>query len=276
MNFLAAAARRLAWEDYEKVSVAMICRDARSTLHTFYRRFPNKPALMYAAVLVTFRERLKAFSRTMAAETWKDASPQTIVYRLVDEIVASTLTVPTIGITQLAMRLGMSKPLAAKPYLEFRTAIIDRSVELLAPKLKVPNAMESVRTAMQMVLAMAADEAWRHGIPVTTGRKRNLAETCADMVLRYLGLPAGKRDIARTGALHAIEPAFPERLQISYAINKRSLKRYAKRVNASRKPEFILDDPIDPENAVILTTKAERCKTEKPMKRPRKRRFKLL
>jgi AcrR family transcriptional regulator len=277
MNFLGALARRLAWEDYEKVSVAMICRDARSTLHTFYRRFPNKRALEYAAIYVTFKERIKAFDRAMAPVTWKDASPQAIIHRLVDEIIASTLTVPTIGITQLALRLGMSKPMAAEPCLEFRTAITDRAVELLAPQLTIPNPKESMRAAIQMVLAMAADEAWRHGIPLTTSQKRKLAKTSGDMVLRYLGLPAAKRDVASMPAVHPEAAEFPEKLQFEYAIRKRSLRRYAKRINASHKPAFTLGFLVDPLDAVILATKAERRKTEKPMKRrPPKRRFRLI
>lgn len=277
MNFLNAAARRLAWEDYEKVSVAMICRDARSTLHTFYRRFPNKRALEYAAIYVTFKERLKIFDRAMALVTWKDASPQTVVYRLVGEIIASTLTVPTIGITQLALRLGMSKPMAAEPYLEFRTAVVDRAVELLAPKLVIPKPKEPIRTALQMVLAMATDEAWRHGIPLTTRRRQELAETYAAMVLRYMDLPVVKRDAAKSQVIELLDADFPERLQFEYAVYKRSLMRYAKKINASHKPAFTLGFSVDPEDAVILVTKAERRKIEKPMKRqPRKRRFRLL
>ncbi|MDE2165922.1 MAG: hypothetical protein KGJ66_06255 [Alphaproteobacteria bacterium] len=275
MNFLGALARRLAWEDYEKVSVAMICRDARSTLHTFYRRFPNKRALEYAAIYVTFKERIKAFDRAMTPGTWKDASPQTIVYRLVDEIIASTLTVPTIGITQLALRLGMSKPVAVEPYLKFRTAVADRAVELLAPKLTIPKPQKSIRMAMEMVLAMAADEAWRHEIPLTASRERKLAETYSDIVLRYLGLSPGKRSVADT-ALRPADAEFPEKLQFEYAVNRSALRAYEKKVNASRKPEFTLGHPIDVEDAVTLATKAERRKTEKPIKRPRKRRFKLI
>ncbi|HEV2163140.1 MAG TPA: hypothetical protein VGR52_13035 [Stellaceae bacterium] len=277
MNFLGALARRLAWEDYEKVSVAMICRDARSTLHTFYRRFPNRRALEYAAIYVTFKERTKAFDRAMAPVTWKDASPQTIIHRLVDEFIASTLTVPTIGITRLALRLGMSKPMAAEPYLGFRTAVVDRAVELLAPKLAIPKPKEPIRTALQMVLAMAADEAWRHGIPLTMRHKRKLAETYAAMILRYLDLPAGKGDTADIGTLHPVEAEFPEMLQFEYAVNKRSLIHYAKEINTSHKPVFTLGFLVDPEDAAILTTRAERRKTEKPMKRrPHKRRFRLL
>src|SRR5690348_11823273 len=135
MNFFSAAARRLAWVDYEKVSVAMICRDARSTPYTFYRRFPNKQAFLYGLVLVSFREQTKAFNRAMDPDVWKDAGPKAIARRLVDEVIAGTLTVPMIGVTQLAVRIAMSKSKGAESYVEFREAVIKRSIELLSSKL---------------------------------------------------------------------------------------------------------------------------------------------
>ncbi len=45
MIFFNFAVRRLAWEDYKKVGVAMICRDAGSTPYTFYRAVPEQTGL---------------------------------------------------------------------------------------------------------------------------------------------------------------------------------------------------------------------------------------
>jgi AcrR family transcriptional regulator len=276
MAFFNSAARRLAWEPYERVSVAMICRDANSSRYTFYHRFPSKPALMYGLVLVTYRELIRDFNRTMAPEAWKDATPQAIVRRLVDEVVASTMTVPTIGVTQLAIQIAMSKPEGAEPYFEFRAAVIDRAIKLLSAKLEIRNAKKFVRIAIQMVLAMATDEAWRHGIPFTTERKRELASEYNNLVLHCLSLPSSWRDAKDVEAVHPLDAEFPEHFQIDYGITKRTLGEYEKVVNQSRKPEFRLDHPVDVENAVILATKAERRKPEKPIKRPHKRRFNLL
>ncbi len=279
MAFFNAAARRLAWEDYERVSVAMICRDARSSRYTFYRRFLSKRALEYGLVLVTFREMIRDFNRAMALEAWKDATPQAIVYRLVDEVIARTMTVPTIGVTHLAMRLAMNKPKGAEPYLEYRAAIINRAVELLSPRLgirRARRAQRAVRNAIQMLLAMTTDEAWRHGIPFTTKRKRELARIYGNLVLRFLGLPPGLRDTRDVGAVHPLDAEFPEHLQIDYGITKRTLQVLEKTVNASRKPEVILHEPVDPQDAVILATRKENLKTEKPQKRRRRRRFRYL
>lgn len=276
MVFFNSAARRLAWEGYERVSVAMICRDARSSRYTFYRRFPSKPALMHGLVLVTFREMIRDFNRAMAAETWKEATSQQIVHRLVDEVIASTMTVPTIGVTQLAIRIATSNPKGAEPYFEFRAAVIDRAVELLSSKLETKNPKETVRAALQMLLAMATDEAWRHGIPFTTERKRELAGMYSNLVLRCLGLPPGRRDTKDVGAIHPTDAEFPEHIQIDYGITKRTLQELEKTVNASRKPEFVLVEPVDPQDAVILDTRKENLKTEKPQKRKRRRRFRLI
>jgi AcrR family transcriptional regulator len=270
MAFFNAAARRLAWEGYERVSVAMICRDARSSRYTFYRRFPSKPALEYGLVLVTFRERIRAFNRAMDPKAWKDATPQAIVRRLVDEVIANTMTVSTIGVTQLAMRIAMSKPKGAEPYLEYRRAVIDRAVELLAPRLKIRRAKRAVRIAIQMLLAMATDETWQHGIPFTTERKQELARIYRNLVLRCLRLPPGRRDPQDLGTFDPDRSEFPEYLQIDYGITKRTLQVLARTVKASRKPGFVLDKLVDPQDAVILATRKENLKTGKPQKRQRR------
>jgi len=273
MTFFNSAAWRLSWEDYEKVSVATVCRNAHSTPYTFYKRFPSRPAFEYALVRVTFLEMTGGFNRAMAPETWKDATPQAIIFRLVDEIVANTLSAPAIGVIQLAMRIRMSKPKGAEPYIGYRSAVIDRAVELLFPKLEIPNAKESVRTAFKMLLAMATDEAWRHGIPFQTERKRELAGIYGNLIFRCLGLPPGKRDSKDFGAAHTFVSGFPEQLQISYGITKYHLYEYARDVKASRKPKF---EPDTPEDASILVTRKESLKTEKSIKRKRKRVYKML
>jgi hypothetical protein len=221
---------------------------------------------------VTFLEMTGGFNRAMAPEAWKDATPQAIIFRLVDEVITNTLSVPTIGVIQLAMRIRMSKPKGAEPYIQFRSAVIDRAVELLSPKLEIPNAKESVRNVIQMLLAMATDEAWRHGIPFQTERKRELAGIYSNLLFRCLGLPPGKRNSKDLGPLQPIASRLPEQLQITYGITKYHLYEYARDVKASRKPEFRADSF---EDAGILFTRKESLKTEHPRK-PRKRIARML
>ncbi len=276
MNYFNAATQRLAWEDFEKVSVAMICRNAHGTTDSFYCRFPSKRAFEYALVRVTFQEMTRNFNRAMAPEAWKKAPARAIIYRLVDEVIASTMNVPTIGVTQLAVRIGMSKPKGAKPYLEFRAAIMDRAVELLAPKLEIRNPQETIRNVFQMVLASVTDEAWRHGIPFKTKRKDELVEIYSNLVFRCLQLPPGRRNPKNVGAIHSDRTEFPEHFKIAYGITKQSLAKYEKDVNSSRKPKFILGSPVNPADGSILMTRKEELKTEKPIKRERKRIARML
>lgn len=276
MAFFNSAARRLAWEDYERVSVAMICRDARCSRFTFYRRFPSKPALMQGLVLVTFGEMIRDFNQAMDPKAWKDATPQAIVHRLVDEVIARTMTVPTLGVTQLAIRIAMSMPKGAEPYFEFRAAVIDRSVALLSPRLAIRNAKIAVHNTFKMLLAMATDEAWRHGIPFTTDRKRELAGIYENLVLRCLGLPPGQRHPSDVRAIHPLDAEFQEHLQIAYGFNKRTLAELERAVKGSRKPEFALSSPVDPQDAMIFNTRKENLKTEKPQRRKRRQRFRMI
>jgi len=272
MKFFNSAALRLSWEDYERVSVGMICRNAPSTLFTFYRRFPSMPAFEYALVRVTFLEMTRGFGRELAPEAWKDAKPQAIIFRLVDMVIANTMSVPVIGVIQLAMRIRMSKPKGAEPYIQFRSAVIDRAVELLSPKLEIPNAKESVRNAIQMLFAMATDEAWRRGIPIQTERKRELAGIYSNLIFKCLGLPPGKRDSKDLGAFNPFVTVFPEQLQFTYGITKYHLYEYARDVRASKKPEFRVEIP---EDVPILATRKEILRTEHP-REPRKRTSSML
>jgi hypothetical protein len=253
----------------------MICRDARSTRYTFYKRFPSKPAFEYALVLVSFGEMTRAFKQAMEPKTWKEATPQAIVHRLVDEVIANTMTVPSIGVTQLAIRIAMSKPKGAKPYFEFRAAIIDRAEELLIPKLTIKNPKEAVRNAIQTLLAIATDEAWRQGIPFTTERKRELAAIYDNLVLHCLGLPPARRSIRESGVVDSPDTQFAEHLRAFYGISKRYLRIYEKLIKTSQKPVFVLNGP-DMADAEILETMKEDRKTEKPQKRRRKRTHKMI
>lgn len=163
MNFFDAAARRLAWNDYEKVSVAMICRDARSTRYTFYRRFPNKQAFYYALVLVTFRSRIAAFSRAMHEFELQKPTASEIIARIVDEVIAGTMTVSGIGVTQLAVRIGTSKPKGAEPYVAYRKAVTAAAVDLLSPKLKGDNAAGHCPGAHPRYRTTRGSARWRDG-----------------------------------------------------------------------------------------------------------------
>ena len=127
-----------------------------------------------------------------------------------------------------------------------------------------------------MVLAMATDEAWRHGIPFKTKRKSELVEIYSNLVFGYLQLPPGRRNPKNAGAIHSDRTEFPEHFKIAYGITKQSLAKYEKDVNSSRKPKFILGSPVNPADGSILMTRKEELKTEKPIKRERKRIARML
>lgn len=266
MNFFEAAARRLAWNDYERVSVTMICRDARSTPYTFYRRFPNKHAFLYALVLVTFRSRTTAFADAMHAFGSQKRTVAEIIDRIVDEVIAGTMTVFGIGATQLAVRVGMSKPIGAEPYITYRETVADRAAALLSPERAGYDQQWRVRSAVQILFAIATDEAWRHGIPFTTARKRALAAEYGRLMSSLIGI---KENGGKHGRLsYAILPEwpFPEAMKTAYPLSKRALRSYEKEVNASQRPEFPLPEPIEPLDALIAVTREENRKTEKPIK----------
>lgn len=275
-NFFVAAARRLAWNDYEAVSVAMICRDARSTPYTYYRRFPNKRAFLYALVLVTFRERTASFERKLHGQDWENQKPQAIVREIVAEVIGGTMTVSAIGVTQLAIRIGMSKAKGAEPYLQYRAVVVDRAIKLISPKLDIADSEARVRSAIHILFAIATDEAWRHGIPFSAARLKELANSYCRHTMSFLGLPFSETDHAHLAAV-IIEPQYSEDIKSLYPLTKRELRAYEKDINASRKSEFRMDEPIDPMDIVIAATRDEQRKSQQPLRRakPKSKRHRI-
>jgi len=285
MNFFDAATRRLAWNDYENISVAVICRDARSTPYTFYRRFPNRRAFLYALVLVTFRARTSAFIKTMSEFASKERTVAEIIDRIVDEVIAGTMTVSGMGATHLAVRIGTSKSKGAEPYLAYRKTVTDTAVDLLSPKMRGDDAKGRIRSIVQMLFAAAADEAWQGGIPFTTAHKRERAKEYGRLVRRYLGIAAGDSGGVRLSAAILPHQPFPETMQAAYPLSKRKLRAYEREVNRSQKPGFPLGNPVEPLDIGIAATRDENRKTQKPFKRRtliepskphRKRRFRVV
>ncbi len=269
MNFFDAAARRLAWNDYDAVSVSMICRDARSTPYTFYRRFPNKRAFLYALVLVTFRSRTSAFIKEMSEFASKERTAVEIIDRIVDEVIAGTMTVSGMGVTHLAVRIGMSTSKGAEPYLTYRRTVTATAVDLLSPKLKGDDARGRIRSVVQMLFATATDEAWRYGIPFTTAHKRDRAKEYGLRARQCLGIAGGDSSEGQLSMAILLDQPFPEQMKTAFPLSKRALRSFAKDINRSQKPDFPLGDPIEPLDIMIAATRDENRKTQKPLrKRP--------
>jgi len=282
--FFAAAVRRYAWNDYERVGVRELGAYAGVSADTFYDRFGSQRAFWYAVATAQFQGAIRAMNREFDPTTWAEAPPQTIIRRIAGHVV-NGLAGDTIGITRMAVRLAMTAPRAAEAFEEYRSALTDRAVTLLAPKLKLKLAdqEEVVRQGMRAVLAVAADTSWRHSGPLLRRERESMINDLTDQMCRSLGISNTKAGRS-TNAVEEreTEPAmiaiFREALQErDLPIYRRNLKAFEKAVNDSRKPKVTLSGRfIDPEDARTVSLIYEQPKPRERRLRKIKRRFRLL
>jgi AcrR family transcriptional regulator len=296
--FRSAAVRRYAWEDYERIEVRKLAREAGVSVYTFYNRFGGLEAFWYALAGSQFQAATRAMDRELDPKAWGDAPPGKIIRRIVEHVVTG-MDCDTIGITRMCVRLAMTAPKAAESFRDYRSAITDRAIELLAPKLDAPDPKEAVRQAMRMVLAIAADTSWHHHGPLLSRERELMIDEITSLMCVSLGLPKPRKSINRFAVVDvekAINASFETALQDELPIYKVDLKAFEKAVNSSSKPmpslghEYIkirkhvgkrkweeIKVPIlNPDDAWILNTKKEIPKSDRRIKPKRERIYKTL
>jgi hypothetical protein len=237
--------------------------------------------------------------REFDPKAWGDASPEKIIRRIVEHVVRG-MNGDTIGITRMAVRLAMTAPKAAESFCDYRSAITDRAVKLLAPKIKLADPKEAVRQAMRMVLAIAADVSWHHNGPLLSRERELMIDEVKGLMCRSLGLDntKGRRRSAfeADDTEKAMNASFQAALLDELPIYKVDLKAFEKAVSSSSKPmpsvsnEFVTMRKrvgkrkweaakipiVNPEDAAILDTKKERPKSDRRKKPKPKRTSRML
>lgn len=151
-----AACDLLAANDFDSISVARFARKGGCSVGALYGRFADKNAFLRFVIARSFRQ-----ARDMAERDLSDAALEGIAYgqtvRTIVEHVSSRLAeCETAGIVRAAIKLGFADPKAREPFDEYRNAVTDRALELLAPHLK-RGGEDAVREAMQIVLGSLTD-----------------------------------------------------------------------------------------------------------------------
>ncbi len=290
--FRMAAIRRYAWEDYEHVEIRKLAREAGTSIFTFYNRFGSLEAFWYALAGAQFQAATRAMESEFDPKAWGDAPPGKIIRRIVEHVVTG-MDCDSIGITRLCIRLCTTAPKAAESFRDYRSAITDRAVELLAPKLEATDPKEAVRQAMRMVLAVASDMAWHHNGPLLSRERELMIEEVTGLMCRSLSVQKLRKRInhfALVDEEKAMIASFENALQDELPIYKVDLKAYEKAVNSASRPmpslgnefgmmqkrvggkwEKVKVPIVNPVDAGILDTKKERPKSDKRIKPKRKR-----
>ncbi len=164
---LDAAARLIAANDYDRVSMAAIARTAKTSTGVLYCRFANKEALLVALSADTLG-RLAEVAKQRAEKT----SHANEVAHLIEQTVEQLTAAKVAGVVRASIKLAMTHPAALKPLEEYRKTCTDLMVRA------VGEADARVRSAMQIVLGAITDS-------IVTGLTAR-ADTLTEMFESYV------------------------------------------------------------------------------------------
>jgi AcrR family transcriptional regulator len=190
-SFYDAGERLLAISDHEQMTVAKLCREAGSSIGTFYNRFRDKDRFLYFLISAKFRAATEAAERELRGSASRNTSTRDLVRKIVDHVVSRMGGSRTVGVTRAALKLGSSKPLNLEPLARYRAAISNYAVRLLASRLSVSNPELAVRTGVQVVFATLIDATMQNHGPLRAGQD-STADALTDLMVRSLDIETNK------------------------------------------------------------------------------------
>lgn len=181
-----AARRLLARHDHEQVSVARLAREAGISVGAFYQRFPDKDAFLDMVVAQRLRRATEQAKEQLDPKRWQRSSASAVTRAIVEEMMR-TFHGPSAGVVRTALKRGHLDREKLEPLLEYRAALGDSAVALLAPRARdIYNPARAVRAALQMAGATALD-ALLHERETLRPGSRGMAATLSAMVLAMTG-----------------------------------------------------------------------------------------
>lgn len=183
-----AGIRLLARKDFEAISMAQLAREAGCSVGAVYARFSDKNAFLYRLLSAAFRSLEASAARELDTNRWKHLSAAGRVERIVDHMVSKMTSLRAAGVIRATMKLATVRPLARERFEEYRKALSDHAVAILASKLPKTTSPQGVRVAMQIVLATVTDAVLqKQPGPMVAGSNRMKA-ALTNIMLGYLGI----------------------------------------------------------------------------------------
>lgn len=183
-----AALRLLARRDYELISIAKISREAGCSVGAFYGRFRDKNGFLYMVISSAFHALMENAARDLDPKQWRGVARDKVVEGIVRHIITHMSRARAAGATRAALKLATIKPEALEPLLEYRAAVADHAVALLAPRLSFEDAVGTIRVAVQLIFGMVIDTTLNNAGPLRAGSRR-MINTLTALTVSYLKLP---------------------------------------------------------------------------------------
>jgi AcrR family transcriptional regulator len=180
-HFYDSAFRLLARQDYELISVAEFAREAGTSVGAFYGRFQDKEMFLYKVISTAFRSLSDYAESDLDPAHWRRASPARIIEGIVRHIVERMSRERAAGAVRAALKLATVQRHALEPFVNYRNAVAESAVALLASRLPIHNPSGSVRNAVQAVFGIVTDATVVGAGPMRLGSERMISALSALM-----------------------------------------------------------------------------------------------
>jgi len=185
----AAGMRLLARKDYEAISMAEIAREAGCSIDTVYDRYSNKDSYLCRVIAHAFHSMTDRAKLALDPNGLRRASAKIIVQEIVSHSVSQMTAPQAAGAIRATLKLATVKPLALEPFEDYRSAVTDLAVDLLAGKIRQPPT--AIRIGIQIVFGTITDAILqKHPGPMNAGSAR-MIDALTKVLLGYLGLAKG-------------------------------------------------------------------------------------
>ncbi|MGD9729890.1 MAG: hypothetical protein AB7V39_26405, partial [Nitrospiraceae bacterium] len=122
----------------------------------FYGRFPNKKAFLDFLIRETFRQAEKRAENTLSENAVLKTSLEKSARKIAVYFSEKFSDAEFAGVIRTAIKLGFSDPKSRAPFEEYREAVTERAIEVLAPHLR-RGSEARVREAMKAVIGILTD-----------------------------------------------------------------------------------------------------------------------
>jgi len=198
--------RLLARKDFDSWSMAELAREAGCSVGALYMRFPDKYACLRYTIGVQFDSLIAGANSALSPPLpdYKSAAQKGQFF--VNYLISEMATPSAVGIIKATMKLVTLRPRTIEKFEEYRKAVSDCAVALLGDDLPKEVSTDTVRAAVQIVLATITDAILQAKPgPMSAGSHR-MKSALANVFLGYLGI-AGNKKWAGTEADEDEDPA---------------------------------------------------------------------
>lgn len=188
-----AAIRLLAQKDFDRWSMSELARGAGCAVGTLYGRFPDKYACLQYAIDVQFAKLIASISSARSPSPSRETSVRSDAEFLIGHIVSDMTAPSAAGVIRATIKVATIRPEAIKKFEKYRQTVSDCAVALLHTHLAKDVSADSVRLAVQIVIATITDSLLQKKPgPMSAGSSR-MKSTLTHVFIGYLGIADDKK-----------------------------------------------------------------------------------